>query len=754
MDGTLVSTEVIAQRIYVNGAYVVFGGKDCEGKHLRIKVHQHVDIDLGKSYQVEGQDSFYRDERGTRWRQILADRVVPVRLPNALVGPWLERLPNIGAARAERLITTFGDALADVLADPNQMQRVAAALDPSKPRLANKIAAQIYSAMAARQASQPSMEEELRFYMKLQDLGVTNSRAVRGLWRLVGGRGAIERLLRNPYLAAALLPWSQADHLGKCLLREALQTDRISANHPDRVLGAVDSVWKDILATGDTAAHPEAFKQALAAKQVTVDEAVLLAIEKRRIVVSDDAALYRAPGAAWLEDRLAHMLRELEKAPSSIFTEDLLLLADKVATAERDVGLALHEDQRKAVEMLLALPVAVLQGGAGVGKTTVMKVLVSAWESLGGNVVMGAVAGKAALQLMRGTSTKTMPRLAYTIARLLRLAQRLAPAQAQDDFDIASKKAMESINGASILINEKTLLILDEASMVDTPSLYQLVKLLPPGARILLVGDNGQLQPVEIGCVFHDLVEEGSCTVRLTKILRQAEDSPVPAAAAAIRNGELPRLEAWVGSDNGIFHIDEPASLYGSGMLGASQLYKLYDELTKRSSDVMCIAARRITVDHLNKGFSGGYRMATYGTTEAVRLGPLASVTVGEPVVCTKNRYQEGLFNGLLGRVTTATPEEISILWETENQPRTISREAAAEIELAYAITCHRSQGSAARYVIVCVEDSPLVTREWLYTAITRTRETIILVGRDEAVKKAVSRRSRRLTGFNMRMYS
>jgi exodeoxyribonuclease V alpha subunit len=107
-----------------------------------------------------------------------------------------------------------------------------------------------------------------------------------------------------------------------------------------------------------------------------------------------------------------------------------------------------------------------------------------------------------------------------------------------------------------------------------------------------------------------------------------------------------------------------------------------------------------------------------------VRLGPLASVAVGDPTVCTRNRYRDGLFNGLLGKATNIDGDRnISVLWDGETEPRLLDKDAAQDCELTYGITCYRAQGAAAGTVLVMLENTLLLTREWLYTAITRARE-------------------------------
>ena len=171
-----------------------------------------------------------------------------------------------------------------------------------------------------------------------------------------------------------------------------------------------------------------------------------------------------------------------------------------------------------------------------------------------------------------------------------------------------------------------------------------------------------------------------------------------------------------------------------------------YQELLALSPDTMVIAARRSTVDAFN--YNAAHRIRDVNQP-VVRLGPLASVAVGDPIVCTRNRYRDGLFNGLLGKVTNIDGDlNISVLWDGETEPRLLDKDAAQDCELAYGSTCHRAQGSAAGTVLVILEDSPLVTREWLYTAITRARARVVIIGSKADLEKAVERRTRRTTGF------
>ncbi|MBY0368840.1 MAG: AAA family ATPase, partial [Burkholderiaceae bacterium] len=611
-------TEVVVERVLSQlDKGCIFAGRQRNGSAVRIRVSgQRLAPVVGESYEVQGLQSTFSDRFKQSWTQIDTRTIKRVRTSGALLRPWLEQLPNIGEKRASRLFDTFGDGLIAALSDPGQLSAVAAVIDPKKPGLANAIAAQILAAVGRKNKQETTALEEVEFLASLESAGVRDRHAARRLWRLVGGVEAKARLLRNPYLAASVIDWKAADHLGKRLL--AKRTDDIDS-HPDRLLGAIDSCWREVLSDGDTAASPSTLTGLLTDRGVDAGRAIDLAHQKHALLPGANG-LYRAPGAAFLEDDLAAMLRRLEAAPAAVVTTQPAVIVRAVVDAETKTGLYLTDEQREAVIALLTRRVGVLQGGGGVGKTFVMKVLVLAWESLGGNVVLGALAGKAALQLSRGASTGSHPRLAYTVARMVGMLRR------DQDGD----------PNVEVQFNERTLLVLDEASMLDTPSLRELVSFLPEGAGLMLVGDHGQLPPVGIGCVFHDLVSDGSRVSSLTKVWRQASGSPILEASAAVRNGITPELGAWDGSSVGIF------------LAPGSDAALLHNQFMTRSTDLMVVAARRATVAAFNERASLSRRE---GVTRVARLGPLATVAVGDPVVCTRNRYTDSLFNGLLGRV-------------------------------------------------------------------------------------------------------
>ena len=723
MSGNFVGIVVVERVLSQLDAGCIFTGRREDGSPLRVKFAGRDTQPLpGDAFEVKGQLSSYRDRFGKSVAQVDSKRMKRAIRTGDLLRPWLERMPNIGTVRAQRLVDAFGHDLAAVLANTARMGEVAALIEPDKPALAAKIAAQVYAAVAAQAGADKVKAAEVEFLTFLEKLGIRESRVASQLSRFMAGVDAVDRLRRNPYVPASLLDWKLADRVGLRLLRAANETSDLHA-HPARLLGALNSAWRELLSDGDTAAPLERVEALLEARGV--EPLATLALADQRGLLRRSGDLLRVPGAAWLEDQVSAALLAMERREPSVSVPAGDALHSLVYDAESATGLELTDEQHAAVVKMLVLPVSALQGGAGVGKTTVMKVLATAWEFAGGDVVMGALAGKAALTLSRGASSPARPRLAYTIARLIAMLQRQHAQETDPDYKRPT---------TDVTFTSRTLLVIDEAGMLDKPGLHTLLRLLPDGARVLFAGDEGQLPPVGIGKVFHDLVAEGSRVARLTKVLRQSADSVIPKVSLQVRRGSAPQLDVWDGEAKGVYLV-----------LPAER-----DAVQRRlraQGELMVVAAMRATVAEINDAESFARRPTGAPTR---RLGPLATVAVGDPVVATANRYQDGLFNGLLGVVISIAGTSIEVRWDGEGEPRGLPKEAEGDVELAYAITCHKAQGSSAHAVVVVVEDSSLVTREWLYTAITRGRDLVLLVGNAESLSKAVFRRTQRTTGFRL----
>ena len=702
----------------------IFSGITADGQSVRIRfTGKGIKPLIDDVFKVQGQMESYRDRWGNQSLQVNTKLMRRRVLPGGLLGPWLRRLPNIGPTRADRLIEAFGHALPDVLRDVTRIDEVAAIIEPTKRALAARIAAQLYAGMTLKSRSDQMCVEEIEFLIMLERAGVKEPRAAASIWRFMAGPDAIDRLLRNPYVPAHLMDWSMADRVGQRLLRERGEQDNLLI-HPARLLGGLASVWRQLIRDGDSAAPMERVRDLLKERGVDPEQAIAYADGSGLLRHAGD--LLRAPGAAWIEDKVEAAMRALEDAPRTVLVPDVVTLNRMIDDAEvATQALPLTDEQRVALVRLILLPLSALQGGAGTGKTTVMRVMSHVWESLGGNVVMGALAGKAALQLSRSASSPDCPRLAHTLSRLIGMLER-------QDAENADEGKLRRLDGDATFTS-KTLFIIDEAGMVDTPTLYHLLRLLPLGVKVLMAGDDGQLFPIGFGKVFHDIVEDGSRVAGLTKVLRQADDSVIPLVAAQVRSGTMPCIPMWNGEAKGVYRI------------AAGEMQRVQRGF-QTWRDVLVLAARRATVSRVNDTESQARREHD---TVVKRLGPLATVARGDPIVITANRYRLGLYNGQIGVVTNIYGHDVEVLLDGEDQPRQLSEEAQADVELAYCITCHKAQGSSADTVLIIVENSRLVSREWLYTAFTRGRNLVLLA--EEApgvIEQAIRRRTIRTSGM------
>jgi exodeoxyribonuclease V alpha subunit len=457
-------------------------------------------------------------------------------------------VPGVGTERARWLWDAFGENLPEVLSNDDMLDEISTIMSPDKPVLGRRLAVLVTSTWQAA-----SSEVALVSWLDLQ--GVRDIKVVRRLQRILGA-GAVEALAANPYVMVPLLPWKQMDELGRRLIREDGRDPALDAR---RQVGAADEAVKRMLRRGDTAATAAVFASDLATllgiapDQHAVETALSAALTNGAVLRS--GSLLRAPGAAGLEDDLAARFKTLSQRrleprlramTPSRWSE---LLADLTGPHR-----ALEDEQRAAAVGMMSRPLACLVGGGGTGKTYTCKVACDLWVHLGGNVLLCALAGKAALRLSRSTG-----RLAKTLARTLaELAEREEIETLLADADTSeeeAKKARTKLDSLS-RIDDGTLVVLDEASMADLPTVHSIVKRLQSDSRLLLVGDEAQLPPIGFGLVFHKLVKDPAITLRLTQVHRQAAATGIPTAAASVRSGGVPVFSEFAGPAPGIAFVD------------------------------------------------------------------------------------------------------------------------------------------------------------------------------------------------------
>lgn len=704
-------------------ATVADGGSRC-GQRLRVRAeHRHL-LGLpavGDTWEIDGelvQTSYGPQIAARGGRRLLSS--------GHLVRDFLaSHVPGIGTERAERLWAAFGENLPEMLSTDDMLEEIAVIVSPDKPVLGKRLAVLVCAAWRAASS-------EAALVAWLDRLGVRDVGVVRRLHRVLGDR-AMEAVAANPYVMVPLLPWKQMDELGRRILME---DGRDPASDPRRHVGAADEAVKRMLRRGDTATTPADFTDDLAALLGPAPnlEAALAAARINGAVLTD-GDLLRAPGAAALEDDLVARLKTLSRRrleprlgvmKASRWSE---MLADMASP-----GKPLHADQSAAAVGILSRPLACLVGGAGTGKTYTCRMVCDLWVRLGGDVLLCALAGKAALRLSRSTG-----RLARTLARTVaELAEREELETLLTDPDTTedeARKAKLKLEGLS-RITDTTLVVVDETSMVDLPGIHSLVRKLRPDSRLLMVGDPAQLPPIGFGLVFHKFAEDTAVTVRLTQVHRQAALTGIPAAAAAIRAGDVPDFADHRGPASGISFVDAHSDKLATVLDGT--VVRLGDP-----ADVLVVTATiggAAGVDAINERFHCRH-VAAAGCDELQGFFG-RRFSVGEPVIFGCNDYRAGLFNGLLGRVTALDFERraVTVMFDGDSEPKVLADEHLPDLDLAYAVTCHKAQGSSAKRIVVPVYASRVLDRSWLYTAVTRAEEQVVLVGSREVFRACVAK--------------
>jgi exodeoxyribonuclease V alpha subunit len=704
------------------------------GEKLRVKALTKILLgrpSVGETWYFEG-EYLQSPEYG---RQLVAQSGYRKTPTGKLICRYLaEHVPGVGLERATRLWNKWNVNLATIISDEANIPEIATVLAPDRPNLAVRLAAAVVRAW-----KQSAAESNLVDW--LMQRGVEDLKIARRVARILGD-SAIQALASNPYILAPLLPsWMKLDEFA----RRVMQETGAKAPGADvrRLVGAVDVVVKGTLADGHTVLTQERLRTSLARLlesskgSNTVDAAI--AAGARNGAILPVSGGWRAPGAALLEDNVAGKLRRMIEPgyPSSVRIpppDQLARLLDRMADPSRP----LHEEQRSAVLKVLGHTIGCLQGGAGVGKTYTLKIVCDLYENIGGRVLLGSLAGKAALRLAGSTG-----RHAFTLARIIgQLAERERIESALHDpgLDAPTATKLSERLKSLIKIDDRTLVVLDEASMVDLPTLHAILRHMPEGARLLLTGDAAQLPPIGFGLIYHALVSDPKITANLTVIHRQSAESGIPAVSAAIRERRMPMFSEYRGVGDGVSFVSCESGLigdmvewivlqlggYSNGVLVVSPTKKGpggVDALNARLHDRL--RPPGVPAHHV-KGFNAQY------------------YTIGDPVMWLRNDYSRGLFNGLIGQVKSIpeSPGErwLEVLFDGESTPRTLQLEDLMDLTLAHAITCHKLQGSQSARVVVPIYESRLLDPSWVYTAITRAERQVILVGGLTVLRLALRR--------------
>lgn len=429
--------------------------------------------------------------------------------------------------------------------------------------------------------------------------------------------------------------------------------------------------------------------------------------------------------------------------------EETLTNAEIVlAGIERLSGLHYAEQQKEAIRFAAQRRILILTGGPGTGKTTTLAGILRLFDLLHRKTLLTAPTGRAAKRLSELTGRETS-----TIHRLLEA--QISPETGAMYFRRGEQELLEC-----------DAVIIDEMSMVDVLLMHSLLRAIPERATVVLVGDPDQLPSVGAGNLFSDLIRSGVVrTVSLTEIFRQAQESLIVMNAHAVNHGELPILTA---KDRDFFFMKRRSAEAVVQTITELCAVRLPKNMGIPIDEIQVISPTR-------KGETGTFRL---NQALQAALNPpqpqkkekycgLICFREGDRVMQIRNNYDilwkkpnggagTGIFNGDIGIIEEINPQEDAIRIRFDDRVAIYDSDMLPELELAYAITAHKSQGSEYRAVIfVTFAGAPmLLTRSVLYTALTRARELLILVGNEEIVAQMTvnNRRNKRYSGLRHRL--
>ncbi|MDA1129770.1 MAG: AAA family ATPase, partial [Chloroflexi bacterium] len=390
---------------------------------------------------------------------------------------------------------------------------------------------------------------------------------------------------------------------------------------------------------------------------------------------------------------------------------------EAVGWAESKVGVALTEQQKRAIRQAVESKVSVITGGPGTGKTTILKGVLSILEALKARVVLAAPTGRAAKRL-----SETTGHPAQTLHRLLDFKPGVGRFSRDQDRPL-----------------EADAVIVDEVSMVDVSLMYHLLKAIPRKASLLLVGDADQLPSVGPGSVLRDILDSGVVPAAfLSDIFRQGERSQIVEQAHRINQGLMPRSKnKEKRSDFYVVTADDPDR-------AADLIVRLCAERIPRSFGLDPMRDVQVLCP-MNRGSVGANAL---NARLQERLNPTGEAVTrfgrtfrgGDRVLQTVNNYDKGVFNGDLGWVTGISMDQGAMSVTYDDQGVEYDFSELDELLPAYAISVHRSQGSEFPAVVIPVvtQHYPLLQRNLLYTAVTRARKLAVIVGSQKAVAIAV----------------
>lgn len=628
-------------------------------------------------------------------------------------------IKGVGPVFAKKLVAKFGPRILDIIEHESARLEDIPGVGPERRRR-----------IKAAWTEQRQVRDIMLF---LYQHGASTARAQR-IYKTYGEQ-AVEVVRRDPYQLARDIHgigFRTADGIAAKL--------GLRGDAPVRLAAGLRHVLREASGGEGHAAMPreelvEAAAQLLEAPAAACARELEATLQRREFVLEqiDGESLVFLPNLHAAERGIAERVLRLAAAPRLWPDLDAGAAADR---AEQETGRTLSPSQRQALGVLLGARIAVLTGGPGVGKTTLLDAWLRLVTARGVRVVLAAPTGRAAQRLGQATG-----RGAATLHRLLEWRG--------GGFERNETRPLEG-----------DVFVVDESSMLDLPLAHAFLRAVPREAAVLFVGDVDQLPSVGPGLVLRSLIESGAVPVaRLTEIFRQAAESGIVTNAHRINAGELPVGAARDAGEGDFFIIERVES--------ADVAATVEEVVARRIPAKFGLDPQRDVqvLSPMNRGVCGTRELNRRlqavlnppregGLGEVERFG--WSYREGDRVIQLQNNYDREVFNGDIGRITRVEAEdrELRVAFEGSEREVTYDFNELDELAPASAITIHKSQGSEFPAVVIplAAEQYLLLQRNLLYTAVTRGRRLVVIVAQRKALRRAVQETSARTRRSGLRV--